>query len=141
MSRSIILTAAVTLFVFGAAASDTVIKPAPTTPTSATSGQEMYRSYCSSCHGVDGKGNGPAAPAMKRMPSDLTQLTANNNGKFPELHVYATIQGDGNSPAHGSKDMPVWGNLFQGMSHGNTAEVQLRISNLVTYIKGLQASK
>ncbi len=141
MLRSMILTAAVTTFVFAAAASDVVIKPGPTSPTSATSGQEMYRAYCSSCHGLDAKGNGPAAPAMKRMPTDLTTLTADNHGKFPELHVYATIQGDGNSPVHGSKDMPVWGGLFQGMSHGNTAEVQLRISNLVAYIKGLQTSK
>jgi len=33
--------------------------------TSPPSGPEMYTSYYAACHGVDGKGNGPAAEALK----------------------------------------------------------------------------
>ena len=52
-----------------------VVKQAPIKQTSAASGKEMYIQYCAPCHGADGKGNGPAAPAMKAPPSDLTQLS------------------------------------------------------------------
>jgi hypothetical protein len=41
-------------------------------------------------------------------------------------------------PAHGSREMPVWGNLFLQLSQGHTSEVQLRVSNLNKYIESLQ---
>ncbi len=62
-----------------------VIKHVPVKPTSAASGQEMYNSYCAVCHGKDGKGNGPAAEALKVPPTDLTSLAKNNGGKYPAL--------------------------------------------------------
>ena len=83
------------------------------------------------------KGDGPAATALKKTPADLTTLSARNSGKFPELRIYSTIQGDADLAAHGSRDMPVWGSVFQDMSHSN-GEVQMRISNLVAYVKDLQ---
>ncbi len=35
-------------------------------------GPDLYRLYCATCHGRDGKGNGPAAAALKVPPPDLT---------------------------------------------------------------------
>ena len=107
--------------------------------TSAASGVEMYKTYCAVCHGVEGKGDGPAASALKARPADLTQLSKNNGGKFPALKVTAAIRGDGDVAAHGTKDMPVWGSLFWNMSHGHEGEVQQRVSNLTKYIETLQA--
>jgi mono/diheme cytochrome c family protein len=52
--------------------SKTVIKQVPVAMTSPASGKEMYISYCAACHGTDGKGNGPAASALKIPPADLT---------------------------------------------------------------------
>lgn len=49
------------------------------------------------------------------------------------------IQGDLRLPAHGSKEMPVWGDLFWGMSQGHSSEVQLRVTNLNKYVESLQA--
>lgn len=115
------------------------VKRTTLVPTSATSGQQMYNEYCAVCHGTDAKGKGPAAGAMKTMPTDLTAMSSQNAGKFPENKVYGAIRGDVDTPAHGSKDMPVWGSVFQEMAHGNSAEVQLRISNLTHYIASLQA--
>jgi mono/diheme cytochrome c family protein len=115
------------------------IKHVPIKPTSAASGQEMYKSYCAVCHGVDGKGAGPAAEALKTPPTDLTMLAKNNDGKYPGLKVAATIRGEANLPAHGSKEMPVWGRLFWSMSSGHEAEVQQRVTNLNNYIESLQA--
>src|SRR5215472_10502921 len=100
------------------------IKHVPMRATSAASGQEMYKSYCASCHGTEGKGNGPAAEALKAPLTDLTALAEKNGGKYPALKVVAILRGEEVPAAHGSKDMPIWGNLFWKMSGGHEAEVQ-----------------
>jgi mono/diheme cytochrome c family protein len=116
-----------------------VVKQAPIKQTSAASGKEMFTQYCAPCHGVDGKGNGPAASAMKVPPTDLTQLTRKHDGKYPANSV-ASVLKFGNGPgAHGSADMPVWGPLFQSLDKFHDTGVQQRISNIVNYIETLQA--
>jgi mono/diheme cytochrome c family protein len=107
--------------------------------TSPASGQEMFVTYCATCHGKDAKGGGPAAAALKKVPTDLTTLSARNGGKFPEMRVYNMISGDPEVAAHGSKDMPVWGNVFSSMARGNQAEINLRLANLTKYIQSIQA--
>ncbi len=114
------------------------IKHVPVKQTSPASGVEMYKSYCAVCHGTTGKGDGPAASALKVPPTDLTVLAANNGGKYPSLKVSAIIRGEETLPAHGSKDMPIWGNLFWSMSGGHEAEVQQRVANLNKYIELMQ---
>jgi Cytochrome c len=116
----------------------TTIKHVPLTTTSPVSGKEMYTAYCAVCHGTEGRGDGPAASALKTPPADLTQLSKNNGGKYPGLKVTASIRGTGDVAAHGSKDMPVWGELFWSMSRGHEGEVQQRVSNLTHYIETLQ---
>jgi mono/diheme cytochrome c family protein len=116
-----------------------VIQHVPIKPTSAASGKEMYTTYCAVCHGTDGKGGGPAASALKVPPTDLTILSKSNGGKFPSLKVTSTIRGEADLPAHGSKEMPVWGTLFWSMSRGHGGEVQQRVANLSHYIESLQA--
>jgi mono/diheme cytochrome c family protein len=115
-----------------------VVKRAPIKPTSAASGKEMFTQYCAPCHGTDGKGNGPAASAMKSQPTDLTQLTRKNNGKYPDNHIAQVLKQDGPG-AHGSAEMPVWGPLFQSLDKYHDAVVQQRVANLVKYIEALQA--
>jgi len=116
----------------------TEIKHVPVKPTSAASGQEMYKSYCAVCHGVEGTGNGPAATALKVPPPDLTALAQKNGGKYPSLKVSSVIRGEEVLPAHGSKDMPIWGKLFWTLSGGHSSEVQQRVANLNKYIESLQ---
>ena len=108
-------------------------------PTSPASGKEMYTSYCAVCHGTDGKGGGPAASALKTPAADLTMLSKNNGGKFPAMKVTSTLGGTSDLPAHGSKEMPVWGPLFRSMSGGHEGQVQQRVANLTHYIETLQA--
>jgi len=114
------------------------IKHVPVHRTNAASGQEMYTSYCAVCHGPDGTGNGPAATALKVPPANLTELAQKNNGKYPALHISSVIRGEADLPAHGNKDMPVWGPLFRRISQGNEGEVQQRIANLNQYIESVQ---
>ena len=122
-------------------AAQSEIKQVPARYTSPSSGKDMYMAYCASCHGQDGKGNGPAATALKTQPTNLTQLAAKNGGKFPEVHVAEVIKGDKLTSAHGSKAMPVWGPVFLGMSTSphDTAQEQMRLSNLTKYLESIQA--
>jgi len=113
-----------------------VTVPAPR--TSATSGKEMYLAYCATCHGKEGKGDGPVASELKVPPPDLTTLSKRNSGKFPSVQVVNTITGRAGVPAHGSKEMPVWGPVFMAMEHQHESEVHLRAANLTEYIKSLQ---
>jgi mono/diheme cytochrome c family protein len=91
-----------------------------------------------SCHGKEGKGDAPVARALKVPPADLTALSKRNNGKFPSAQVVNAITGLGGQPAHGSKEMPVWGPIFMTMEHQHESEVHLRVANLANYIKSLQ---
>ncbi|HTR24900.1 MAG TPA: cytochrome c [Terriglobales bacterium] len=114
------------------------IKHVPVKQTSPASGVEMYKSYCAVCHGLDGKGNGPAAPALKVPPTDLTTMSAKNGGKYPSMRVASILRGEEALAAHGTKDMPIWGNLFWNLSSGHEGEVQQRISNLNKYLETQQ---
>ena len=114
------------------------VKKVPAPYTRASSGKDMFIAYCASCHGKDGKGNGPAASALKSVPTDLTQLAVSNGGRFPENHVTQTIKGDFGTPSHGSRDMPVWGSILASMGTTSDGSMQLRIRNLTKYIASLQ---
>jgi mono/diheme cytochrome c family protein len=107
------------------------------------SGAEMFKEYCAVCHGADGRGNGPVASALKIPPADLTTLTKRHGGNFPSAYVTTVLQnGVQESKVHGSKDMPIWGPLFGSISSEKfqaSPEVNLRISNLIVYLKSLQS--
>jgi mono/diheme cytochrome c family protein len=115
------------------------VKKVPIQATSAASGQAMFKEYCAVCHGTGGKGDGPAADALKKRPADLTQLARKNNGTFPELHVMNFITGQDVVAAHGSRDMPVWGALFSSLSPNDQGVVKIRVANLSNYVKSIQA--
>ena len=102
-------------------------------------GQDLFNFYCASCHGRDGKGRGPVVPALSVVPSDLTTLTARHGGEFPKAFVESFVTGN-RAPlvaAHGSKEMPVWGPIFQALDPNPTAN-RVRIENIVVYIESIQ---
>ncbi len=105
----------------------------PVNQSPANSGTTMYVNYCAPCHGLDGKGNGPVAIAMKQQPTDLTVLSKNNGGNFPDSHIAAVLKVGAPNPAHGTAQMPIWGQMF-----GTSEQSALRIRNLTTYIRDLQ---
>jgi mono/diheme cytochrome c family protein len=75
-------------------------------------GKSEFQSSCASCHGADAKGKGPVSDQLKVPPRDLTMLAKNNNGVFPTDAVYETIDGLKTIPAHGTREMPIWGERF-----------------------------
>ncbi len=100
-------------------------------------GSDLFQSYCASCHGLDGRGTGPAAPALKTKVPDLTILTRVNRGKFPVDHVRQVILGDLALPAHGSREMPPWGPVFHHVQR-DMDWGEVRVSNLVEYLRSIQ---
>lgn len=138
--RTLIFTTLTCVFALSAATAQVTLKKTPIQHTSAASGHEMYLGYCASCHGADGKGNGPATPALKMAPADLTMLATKNGGQFPAMRVSHSIREGGGIAAHGTSDMPVWGSLLPSVcaSKDSNAETELRVSNLTNYIKSLQ---
>jgi mono/diheme cytochrome c family protein len=75
-------------------------------------GKAEFLSSCASCHGADGKGKGPVSELLKVPPADLTILAKNNNGVFPTNAVFESIYGSKTISAHGTREMPIWGERF-----------------------------
>lgn len=74
------------------------------------SGAELYASYCAACHGTSGRGDGPAAAALRPRPSDLTGLSRANGGVFPLVRVMSKIDGY----KGGAAGMPEFGPALEG---------------------------
>lgn len=98
-------------------------------------GQKLFMTYCASCHGENAKGNGPAAPALKTAPADLTNIPK-ENGKFPALKVKRIIGGDDLISWHGSREMPIWGNIFR--EQRDRTEAIGNIYALTMYLESIQ---
>ena len=114
------------------------IKRVTVRSTSTLAGQELFREYCAVCHGADATGGGPAAAALKAKPADLTLISRNNGNKYPEIRVQRVINGEDELAPHGSRDMPVWGQIFRHMN-ANQDLGAVRVYNLVKYIEQIQA--
>jgi mono/diheme cytochrome c family protein len=112
---------------------------APDLVITSMAGRDLFEFYCAPCHGRDGKGEGHAAAALKVPPANLTTLSERNQGRFPTAKVEAAIKGEGtlSTPAHGSREMPVWGPIFRGLDKREAVNTA-RIQNIVKYIESLQ---
>jgi len=101
-------------------------------------GRRLYVRHCAACHGIDGKGNGPAATSLKVPPSDLTQLQREGEA-FPIYRVMTVIEGEKVIPAHGTREMPIWGTIFR-RTRGE-ALMRSDIYALARYIEAIQAKR
>jgi mono/diheme cytochrome c family protein len=113
------------------------IKEVPVRMINSLEGKDLYNQYCAVCHGVDAKGKGPAADALKKPATDLTQLAAHNKGKYPDLAVQVSIVGPHGMKEHGTGEMPIWGPIFN--QTGSQKDLgEMRVNALVKYIGTLQ---
>jgi mono/diheme cytochrome c family protein len=76
-------------------------------------GKALYDAHCAGCHGISGKGDGPLSDSLAKPPADLTQLSGRYGGYFPSNKIFDIIDGRKDVAAHGPRDMPVWGKIFQ----------------------------
>ena len=106
------------------------------------SGVEMYERLCASCHGVSAHGDGPVSSLIKIRVPDLTRIAQRDGGEFPTEDVRRTIDGRFDRPAHGARDMPVWGWQFYDSSSTNDAAERARVDSmidrLVQYLRSIQ---
>lgn len=110
-------------------------------PVLAGLGAPLFSRYCTSCHGVGARGDGPAASSLRPRPADLTGIAKRRGGEFPSGQVAQFIDGRFELAAHGSREMPVWGERFgadvpdsgvgESIARGN-------IASLVEYLKSIQ---
>jgi len=133
--RNLIILTLTALTGLAATAQQRAATPGP--KTGEFSGAEAFRTYCASCHGTDGRGAGPAASALKQRPPDLTLISARNKGQFPAFRITHIVDGYDVEFAHGSRDMPVWGDYFRNTKR-DEATAALREHNLTEYIRSLQ---
>jgi mono/diheme cytochrome c family protein len=119
----------------GLASAEPQVKQGTIKPVPASDARAMFDSYCAVCHGKTGLGDGPAAKALTKAPADLTKLSARNGGTYPEVKVKRYIEGADEVAAHGTRDMPMWGDLFRSLNRDTAV---IRIQALSDLIKGMQ---
>jgi len=107
-------------------------------PAIGQSGHDIFMDRCSACHGDDAKGNGPAVGALKVAPADLTLLAKRNEGTFPAERVRKMLGEWVDISAHGSREMPIWGDLFLPKSAADQEIANERFKKLVTYLESIQ---
>jgi mono/diheme cytochrome c family protein len=76
-------------------------------------GALVYHRHCASCHGPEGRGDGPLASSLREPPADLSQIEVRAGGRFDEGDVMSAIDGRRAVQAHGPREMPVWGAVFE----------------------------
>mgnify|MGYP001628304970 CR=1 FL=1 len=109
----------------------------------AATGEALYDRYCAACHGAEATGHGPMRAVLTVQPSDLTALSAGNDGVFPMERVVKRIDGRDPLVAHGSQK-PVYGDFFDGdgaslrTESGQPVITSTPVADLVAYLQNLQ---
>ncbi|MCP4202180.1 MAG: cytochrome c [bacterium] len=112
----------------------------------AAKGRVTFNRYCASCHGEKADGTGPVARMLKVAPKDLRMLTIENDGEYPGEELAEYVDGRKEVRAHGSRDMPVWGEVFQTSLVASPASpdeagedrAARKIRELVLYVETIQ---
>jgi mono/diheme cytochrome c family protein len=110
----------------------------PTSP--APTAAETFATHCAACHGPQGEGDGPVAPTLAVTVPNLRTLSRRNGGRFPAEAVASYIDGRRYPAAHGSRLMPVWGDVFSATKDlvPRAEDPEVRITAIVEYLRELQ---
>ncbi len=108
--------------------------------------RDEFLELCADCHGEDARGNGPLAENLTKVPPDLTQIGKRAGGTFDKKAVFDWIIGLDMPTAHGTREMPIWGDWLMdeatlGTANSAEKEVEQRVMALVKYLKKLQDNK
>jgi len=114
-----------------------VLKETNAHTSNSWTGDQLYKEFCAVCHGIDGKGSGPAASALKVTPTDLTQFSRRNGNRYNDLKMRGIINNTDAVGAHGTTEMPIWGDIFKSIS-ANATFGQMRVDALVKYLQSMQ---
>ena len=110
-------------------------------------GRLEYEANCIACHGSEGKGDGYYGKVINVKVPDITTISKRNGGVFPVEKVMMLIDGREVPPAHGVRQMPIWGidyslksaEIYKNFpTHDPETYVRVRILALVDYIYLMQ---
>jgi mono/diheme cytochrome c family protein len=111
-------------------------------PGPPSGGAELFAKHCAPCHGPTGAGDGPLVGELRVPPANLRTI-AKRHGRFDESLVRSTIDGRRAVAAHGPRDMPVWGEVFESELSAEgvprpQATAVMRAQLLTDYVRTLQ---
>ena len=125
-----------------------LVLPGTTFAAQADIGKLEYEANCAVCHGLEARGDGPLAAFLIQPVPPLTRLNKENEGIFPFERVYMMIDGREEVPAHGPREMPIWGDEYKtevferhGQYYGGLFVEEMihgRILALIAYISRFQ---
>ncbi len=103
-------------------------------------GEVLFQNYCQVCHGE--KGNGPMAESLVVKPTDLTRLTIKTKTKeFPIEDVVRYIDGTKLLASHGTREMPIWGEVFSDEEKLDTDQIKGKYGELIAYLMSIQVKE
>ncbi|MGA0265534.1 MAG: c-type cytochrome [Lysobacterales bacterium] len=140
-----LLIAGAWLAASGLAAAEVVIKQRPLTwdDVKGHNGEQLYGKLCASCHGLEGKGDGPATPALTQAVPDLTHMPRDQEGLIDHGRIEKIIAGKDRRVRHGVIGMPKWEEQFKYIRTGwndreRYAFARKRIHELAEHVESLQ---
>jgi mono/diheme cytochrome c family protein len=126
------------MFVLGVAIS--VAQSALSAGDDVSDGHRYFVRYCASCHGTDGLGDGPVAKSLATPPANLRKLGDKYGMPLPAHRIAEIIDGRDTARAHGSHEMPVWGEKLYELGHGEKGETGIGdvIAKIIAYLNTIQ---
>ena len=108
-------------------------------PAQAQRGKVHFQTYCSACHGDDAKGI--MIDTLNALPADLTKILSNRKtSEFPVLEIARIIDGRKLISGHGTRAMPIWGDVFSTQEHLDEKEIKGKLGELIAYLMSIQSS-
>ncbi len=103
-------------------------------------GEKYFLRYCASCHGTNGTGDGPVAKSLTKPPANLRLLSEKFGSPLPVARLANLIDGRDAVRAHGSAEMPVWGERLYATGEGERGELGIGevIGKIVAYLDTIQ---
>jgi len=106
----------------------------------AADGRKLYLEHCAACHGLKADGHGPLEPELAKPAADLRFLAKRYGNPLPYDQIARFMDGRADVKAHGSRDMPVWGEEMwkypPGHAHSN--EVSEPVAKIIKYLQSIQ---
>jgi mono/diheme cytochrome c family protein len=117
-----------------------VAQPAMAAGDDVADGHRYFVRYCASCHGTDGLGDGPVAKSLATPPANLRKLGDKYGMPLPAHRIAEIIDGRDTARAHGSHEMPVWGEKLYELGHGEKGETGIGdvIAKIIAYLNTIQ---
>ena len=104
-------------------------------------GRADFERWCTPCHGESARGDGPLAAKLDRRPADLTLIAKREGNTFRVDDLVTYIDGRAMVAAHGMREMPEWGPIFEAVAGSDpdaAAHARERLRAITYYLWTIQ---